>query len=137
MDRLAYSYHFLPSVRWRKLRRHIVLSRRTGVAGLATPVPPRMVSQVQLHLGWRARWRRPGHDLHTLLCCLRRLGRLAAIPRCEWGVMHAKLLGLGLTASCHSGQEILPKETSIAVTEMVLSDEALGDAALNVTTPWE
>jgi hypothetical protein len=79
-----------------------------------------MVSQVQLHLGWRLGRRSTGHDLHTVFCRLWRLGRLAAVPQSEWGC-RACLLGLALTAITRlSGWEILQQETSIAVTEMVL-----------------
>lgn len=67
-------------VRWRNLHRLIDRNRRTGVAVLAAPVPPGMVSQVQLHLGWRTRWRRSCHNLHTLLCRLWRIGRLSTVP---------------------------------------------------------
>ena len=58
-------------------------------------------------------------------------------PAVSGVVMHAKLLVLGLTVAYHSGRAILPKGTSITVTEMVRWDEALGYTALNVTTPWE
>ena len=122
-----------PSVRRRKLRGHVVPNRRTCLAGLAAQVPPGLVSQVQLHLGWRTRWWRAGNDLLTLLCRLWGLGRSPAVPICECDTV-LLVFGLSLMAARPSGPEILPKETSIIVTEMELWIKYV---PMDGTTPWE